>query len=115
DPVWAAPDGGTMRAVCAARPRDGFSATIRCARRASIRVLWRGRRGGGRYAEAPLPPAPVLPRGEGSLAYCLHPVKCPGTSAIGLLATWAARWHEAVAVTATPCVNRHPARSAQVV
>src|SRR5437870_11371880 len=46
-------------------------ATIRCARRASIRVLWRGHHGGGRYAEAPLPPAPVLPRGRGALAYCL--------------------------------------------
>jgi len=57
----------------AARPRDGFSATIRCARRVSIRVLWRGRHGGGRYAEAPLPPAPVLPRGRGALAYCFSP------------------------------------------
>src|SRR5439155_16039486 len=54
-------------------------ATIRRARRAAIRVLWRGHHGGGRYAEAPLPPAPVLPRGRGALAYCFSPSRSPST------------------------------------
>ena len=54
-------------------------ATIRCAGRASIRVLWRGHHGGGRYAEAPLPRARVLPRGRGALAYCFSPSRSPST------------------------------------
>ena len=72
----AASERGTTRGVSAASIRPMASrATLRCARRAAIRVLWRGHHGRGRYAEAPLPPAPVRPRGRGALAYCFsHPV-----------------------------------------
>src|SRR5437016_2334161 len=84
--LCGAPRQGTHHTrSLAARPRDGFSPTQVIPRRASTRVLWRGHHRGSRCAEAPLPRARVLPRGRGALAYCLHPVKCPGTSAIGLL------------------------------
>ena len=64
--------------ISAARPRDGF-ARNHSMLDASIRVLWRGHHGGGRYAEAPLPRARVLPRGRGALAYCFSPSRSPST------------------------------------
>ena len=68
------PTERTVRAVCAAAPRAGFARNPSMrSTPASIRVLWRGHHGRRRYAEAPLPPAPVLPRGRGALAYCFSP------------------------------------------